>query len=110
MFKLFISALVKLYKDEIGAIATDVTAAQVRGANERGDHLRRVAFAQEVWSLAQSKESKLKMDGCTHKTVTDNLTWYPRVTKTSYRKKQGGVQPTPLQEGKYDRRGLITQS
>lgn len=92
------------------AVATDNTKTALQSAQERGAHLRRQAYASEVWSMAQSESSKLKMDGCTHKNVTDNLTWFTRISPTNWRKKKGGVQPTPYVEGKYDRRGLITQT
>ena len=92
------------------ALATDITKAAVQGANERLDQTRKQAYAAELWSKAQSQESKLKSDGCTHKSVSDSLTWFTRIEKTEYVLKAGGVQPTPFKEGEYDRRGLITQS
>ena len=92
------------------ARATDITKAAIQGGQERLDQTRKQAYAAELWSKAQSQESKLKADGCVHKSVTDSMTWFTRIEKTEYRVKEGGTQPTPFQEGKYDRRALITQS
>ena len=92
------------------AVATDITRASIQGAQERLDQTRKQAYAAELWSKAQSQESKLKADGCEHKSVSDSMTWFTRIEKTQYRLKEGGVQVTPFEEGKYDRRALITQS
>ena len=90
--------------------ATDITKSAIQGGQERLDQTRKQAYAAELWAEAQSTESKLKADGCTHKTQSDSMTWYGRIKKTQYRLKQGGVQPTPFEEGSYDRRALITQT
>ena len=90
--------------------ADDVTRASVQGAQERLDHTRAQAYAAELWSEAQSRESKLKMDGCTHKTQAEHITWYRSIKKSSFRTKPGGVAVTPFTEQERGRRALITQS
>ena len=92
------------------ARATDLTRAAVQGAQERLDLTRKQAYAAELWSEAQSRESKLKMDGCVHKTQSDSIHWYRTIQKTEFVEKAGGLVPTPFTEGKYGRRALITKS
>ena len=92
------------------ARANDTTLAAVQGGAERLDLTRKQAYAAELWSEAQSRESKLKMDGCTHKTQTDSIHWYRDIKKTEFVVKAGGIVATPFKEGEYGRRALITQT
>ena len=88
---------------------TQTFSDSVLTAQARLLHTRKIAYAAEVWSLAQVKSSVLKSRGVDRVAITDSYTLFTRRSKREWARKDPGVQQTQYQNLEYERRALFTQ-
>ena len=86
------------------------TVAEQIATNNRLDQTRTISYAKEVWSLAQSKYSKLEAMGCTKVAISGQAQMYRRRHRRTLTRKVAGVVPTPYKAHSWDRRMLFTGS
>ena len=90
--------------------AAITTVAEQIATNNRLDQTRTVSYAKEVWSLAQSKYSKLEAMGCKKVSIQGHAQMIRRRHRRTLTPKSAGVVATPYKAHSWDRRLLMTNS
>ena len=74
----------------------------------RGEDVKKIAFATEVWREAQAKRTKLRETVTTKSMEGSNFKVFPRTKKRKFTTRAKGLKSTTAREQEYSRRALFT--